>query len=480
MLFNSGAFLLFMVAVWLVYWTLAARSARHQNVVLLAASLVFYGLSDLRFLLLLLASALMNYALGLHISGLPEGKGRSRWFWIGVILNLGSLVYFKYFNFFVSGVAQVLVLFGIDLEPGALVVLLPLGISIYTFQMLGYLIDVQRAETVPCRDPLHFLTYVFYFPKMLAGPIERAQRFLPQLAVSRTLDPQLMSDGMRQVLWGLVAKVVIADDLGEYVDQVFDHYTEHGRITILFGILLYLVQIYCDFSGYSNIALGVSKLLGVRLMVNFSYPLFATNIGDFWRRWHISLTTWMMDHVFTPLSFLLRDKGKIGLVISIWVTFLAVGIWHGANWTYVLFGVMQSLYFTPLVRSQVIYTGSAYSLTTRMPSFGQAWRMLLMFVLMALTFGLLRAHSLEHAAGIASCILHPFDPSALTQWVPARMIIPVLLLFIVEWLQRTKEYGFQLDTTKWPLVPRFVLYLVLVQLVIWKSGEDTDFIYFKF
>lgn len=479
MLFNSGAFLVFMLTVWVVYWTIAARSANFQNIVLLAASLVFYGLSDLRFLVLLLVSALVNYGLGLRISAMPEGKGRSRWFWIGVVLNLGTLIYFKYFNFFLAGVVQLLNSFGLELEPGTLVVLLPLGISFYTFQMLGYLIDVQHEETGPCRDPLHFLTYVFYFPKMLAGPIERAQRFLPQIAVTRVLDPQLMGDGMRQVLWGLFAKVVIADDLSEHVNAVFDNHTEHGSITLLFGVMLYLIQIYCDFSGYSNIALGVSKLLGIRLMLNFAYPLFGTNISDFWRKWHISLTTWMIDYVFTPLSFILRDKGKAGLVVSISVTFLAVGIWHGANWTYVLFGVLQSVYFIPLALSQGINKASGYSLTSTFPTFGQAWRIISMFVLMSLTFGLLRATSLDHAAAIASGILHS-PHTAVTKWIPLSIMVPIIVLVLVEWMQRSKEHAFQLDLTKWPALVRYAAYLVIVELVLWKSGKEADFIYFQF
>jgi len=479
MLFNSGAFLLFMLIVWVVHWTVAARSARLQNVVLLVASAVFYGMADIRFLVLLTFSALVNYALGSRIAGLPEGTARSRWFWLGVTLNLGTLIYFKYFNFFLTGVVQLLGSFGLELEPGTLVVLLPLGISFYTFQMLGYLIDIQHEETEPCKDPVDFLTYVLYFPKMLAGPIERAQRFLPQIAVTRVLDPQLIGDGMRQILWGLFAKVVIADDLNEYVNNVFDNYTEHGSITLLFGVMLYLIQIYCDFSGYSNIALGVSKLLGIRLMLNFAYPLFGTNISDFWRKWHISLTTWMIDYVFTPLSFLLRDKGKLGLVISISVTFLAVGIWHGANWTYVLFGVLQSIYFIPLALSQGINKASAYSLTSRLPTFGQTWRMLFMFVLMSLTFGLLRAPSLAHAAAMASGIFTS-PQIAVTRWVPAMIMVPILVLILVEWMQRSKDHALQLDRAKWPAWSRYTIYLVIAELVLWKSGKEADFIYFQF
>lgn len=479
MLFNSGAFLAFMLAVWVVHWWVVPRSARWQNVVLLFAGLVFYGLSDLRFLLLLAGSALFNHALALRLTRLSEGRTRTLLFRLGIVLNLGLLIYFKYLGFFMEGVHDLLLAVGLAPHLWTLELALPLGISFYTFQMVGYLIDVQNEEIEPCTDRLHFLTYVFHFPKMLAGPIERAQHFLPQIAEVRRPDAELMSDGLRQVLWGLFAKVVIADTLAGHIDTVFAAPEDHGRLTLIGAVSLYIVQLYCDFSGYSNMALGLSKLLGVRLRINFAYPLFNLNIGDFWRKWHVSLTSWMLDLVFTPLSFVLRDLGKRGLVIAISVTFLAVGIWHGANWTFVVFGVLQSVYFMPLVLGQGIQRAKSLPTDTLLPKPTHAVRMLLMFVLLSLTFALLRADSLAHMGLIYSNIFINGLPWS-TLVLPNDLLLCIAGLFLVEWLQRDKEHALQWKRERVPMLARYAVYLLLAQLVIWKNGATNDFIYFQF
>ncbi len=484
MLFNSGEFLIFLTVVWVLHWWIVPRSERWQNALLLAASLVFYALSDLQFLALLLASSLINHALALHLVRLPEGRARSTWFWLGVSFNLGLLIYFKYANFFVEAMAQMFASMGLASGGFVLAVLLPLGISFYTFQMLGYLINVQHEEIDPCKNRLNFLTYVFFFPKILAGPIERAQHFLPQIEVPRVLDPELISDGLRQILWGLFAKVVIADELGPYIDTVFGAPDAHGSGTILGAVMLYIVQIYCDFSGYSNIALGVAKLFGIRLVINFAYPLFAVDISDFWRKWHVSLTSWMIDHVFTPLSFILRDMGKRGLVIAISVTFFCVGIWHGANWTYVVFGILQSIYFIPLAVGAGIGRASVNSSTALLPAPGRALRMLGMFVLMSFTFALLRAGSLGSMANIYQSMVINFPLNSGKQWstmpLARDLILYIIVLLCVEWIQRGKEHGLVWERLRVPKLVRFAVYLVIAQLVIWKSGMGNNFIYFQF
>ena len=479
MLFNSGGFLAFMLTVWVAYWWLVPRTARWQNSVLLLAGLFFYGLSDLRFLIMLAGSALINHALALRLTRLPEGRTRTALFRLGIALNLGLLIYFKYLGFFMDGVHDLLLAIGLAPHIWTLQLALPLGISFYTFQMIGYLIDVQNEEIEPCTDRSDFLTYVFHFPKMLAGPIERAQHFLPQITEARRPDAELMSDGLRQVLWGLFAKVVIADALADHINTVFDAPETHGRLTLIGAVSLYIVQLYCDFSGYSNMALGLSKLLGIRLRINFAYPLFNLNIGEFWRRWHVSLTSWMLDYVFTPLSFVLRDLGKRGLVIAISVTFLAVGIWHGANWTFVVFGILQSLYFMPLVLGQGINRSPSLPTDTLLPSPAQAVRILLMFVLLSMTFALLRADSLHHMGRIYGNILINDLPWS-TLKLPNDLLLCIVGLFLVEWSQRSKEHALQWSRERIPILARYAIYLLLTQLVIWKNGAANDFIYFQF
>lgn len=476
MLFNSAGFFLFMLAVWIVHWTVGGRSALRQNLVLLAASAVFYGLVDMGGLVMLLVGALINWAIALRIASLPEGPERSRWFWAGITLDLGLLVWFKYAGFLVEGLADLLSRLG--LGTGTLEILLPLGISFYTFQMLGYLMDVHHEEIEPCRDGLHFVTYVLFFPKMLAGPIERAQHFLPQITDPRAPDPELMTDGLRQILWGLFAKAVIADNLAVFVDQVFDHHSTHGQGTLLLGTMGYLVQLYGDFSGYSNIALGVSKMLGIRMIGNFAYPLFGTSVGDFWRRWHISLSSWMMDYVFTPLSFLLRDRGGAGLVISISVTFLAVGLWHGASWNYVVFGVLQSIYFIPVALRQRITQASAPGNVSLLPGWGHSWRMGLLFLLMSLTFSLLRATTLEQTAGILKGMLTS-SRVFITEPLPIHIGMLVLGLLVVEWMQRGRDHG--LEVARLPAWARRSAYSAVV-LAIFFFGRfaQEEYIYIQF
>ena len=478
MLFNSVPFLLFFVAVFALYWSLG-RSARMQNVLLLLAGSFFYGWADPRFLFLLLASAAVNYALGIAIER-HRDRPAGRWLlWLGVALNLGVLAYFKYADFFLAGFVDVVNVLGGDMSHRTLGILLPVGISFFTFQTLGYLIDVHNEEMDASRDPLAFFTYVFYFPKLLAGPIERAQKFLPQVATKRIFDPVLAVDGCRQILWGLFAKVVIADNCTASIDLIFEHSGTETGSTLLLGAFLHIVQMYCDFSGYSNIALGVSKLLGIRLMVNFSTPFFATNISDFWKRWHISLTTWMMEHVFTPLTFVLRQYGRLGLVISITITFLAVGIWHGGTWNFVLFGTLQSLYFIPLALSKGVDRSSTFPADSKVPSLRQVLQMAGIFTLMMFTFILLRAESVPQAGSIVAKIL---SPSLFMKMgvLPKGLLLTIAGFMLVEWLHRGRQHGFDLSGARWPRPLRLAAYYVLVGMVLWNGGTENQFIYFQF
>lgn len=480
MQFNSFGFALFATLAFSGHWALARYGAKVQNIVLLASSALFCGLADIRSLALLLFSGIANHALAGGTGRAKREGTRRLLLWAGIALDLGLLGYFKYFGFFLSGFTDLLQACGLGVEHRTLDIILPLGISFYTFRMLGYLIAVHDGTTAPCKDPLAFLAYVLYFPILLAGPVERAERFLPQVLAQRVFETRMVVDGLRRILWGLVAKTVVADNAGEYVDLIFADPAAGSASTLLVGAFLYFIQIYCDFSGYSNIAIGVSALFGIRLMNNFATPFFATDVGDFWRRWHVSLTTWMIDHLFTPISFLLRDHGRLGLMAAITITFMAVGIWHGANWTFVVFGLLQSLYFLPQALDRSVSRGTL-SMTGATPlTMGVAFRMVRTFLMMMFSFVLLRAADLDQAVTYLLGILHPsmLHPPRV---FPTTVVASALLLLGVEWLQRGKAHA--LDLTDRPLsVPvRWVVYLVCLFSVLLMSHTGTfRFIYFQY
>ncbi|MFZ1332098.1 MAG: MBOAT family O-acyltransferase, partial [Flavobacteriales bacterium] len=439
MIFFSFEFLAFFAVVLVFYWTIAKRSAGFQNIILLAAGLLFYAWLDLRFLGLLVISATANFGVALAIDRAERDPVRLFWFWIGVILNIGALGFFKYFGFFYDSIVDLLGHMGFSAHHLVLQIALPLGISFYTFQMLGYLLDVNNGVQKATNKPLPFFAYVFHFPKILAGPVERARVFLPRLDKTRSITNAQISDALRQILWGLFAKIVIADNCSVLVDQVHTNIGGSNGSTLLLGSLVYMIQLYGDFSGYSNIAIGLSKLLGLPLQINFRAPIFATDVGDFWRRWHISLTSWMMDHVFTPLNFILRSHGRTGLAISIFVTFLAVGIWHGANWTFILFGTLQGLFFIPLViRGNVI--SSADSVKGNRVHVKRAFSVISTFLLMSLSFVLMRAVDLSAAYTYWRGIVSPSLFNAPEMILNATPFL-VLFYLMIEWMGKEQEFA---------------------------------------
>jgi len=477
MLFNSIEFLVFFVFVFTLYWSVG-RSARAQNIVLLAASLIFYGWADLRFMGLLLMSAGMNYVIGTRLVDARRERIRSLVFWFGIVVNLGILISFKYFNFFYESFVDIAHAMGSTTAYDTLQILLPLGVSFFTFQTVGYLIDVRNDAMAPSRDPLAFFTYIFFFPKMLAGPIERAQTFLPQVAVLRVFDRTQAMDGCRRILWGLFAKMVVADNCSRIVGPIFVQYEEMSGTTLLLGAFLHFIQLYSDFSGYSNIALGVSQLLGIRLMRNFAMPQFATNIADFWRRWHISLSTWMMDYLYTPLSFMFRDKGKAGAVTAVFIAFITVGIWHGANWTFVLFGFLQSVYFVPMVLRTDIMRVPKDDGTSVL----DLLRMTGIFMLMMFSFVLLPSNTVGQAVHIWSKILSPslLDGIGDTLRDPKVLLAAIAFFMLVEWVGRRDEHAIAKIGLRWPKPVRLVSYWAVGLSIFLLAHRSQDFIYFQF
>lgn len=483
MVFNSIGFAFFLVIVFLLYWIVFSRTAKSQNTVLLSASLIFYGWVDWRLLGIILFNACFNYFIGLGIFGAKSEKWKYRLFLLGIVINISVLGFFKYFNFFFESFLNIFNFFGANMIYNPLHIILPLGISFFTFQTLGYIIDVYNEKIKPSQDILVFTTYVTYFPKLLAGPIERAQRFLPQIEIKRRFDYPLAADGMRQILWGLFKKVVIADGCATIVNPIFENYQSYSGSTLLLGLFLYMFQIYSDFSGYSDIAIGVSKLLGIRLMKNFASPFFSTSISDFWKRWHISLTSWMMDYVFTPLSFTLRRFKKTGLIISIIATFMIVGLWHGANWTFIFYGLMNGLFFIPIVFKGTINKSSTFADGRTSTSLSDIMYMFGMFFLLMFNTTFFRLDTISHAFDFLgrlfslSLFSMPILRSRLDLLI---LLIPILLLLIAEWGSRGQEHAFANLDSKYPISVRWIFYYVIVLTVVVSSGNEQQFIYFQF
>jgi len=480
--FNSFNFVIFLIPVLVLYWSFFKKSSVLQNSLLLASSVIFYGLADLRFLFLLVASILINYGLGLKINkSAANEKTQKRYWYLGLIFNIGLLVYFKYTHFFIEGFVELLHTLGVGASYNSLTILLPLGISFFTFQSLGYLIDVYNEEVKPSSNLLEFSLFISYFPKILSGPIERASNLLPQIKNKRTFSYEVFVDGLRQILWGLFAKVVIAENCAIMADPIFNDYENKSGLLLLIGAFYYAIQLYADFSGYSNMAIGISKLFGIQLMRNFSTPFFSTNISDFWRKWHISLTTWMMDYVFTPLSFTVRNYHKKGLVIAIITTFVLVGFWHGAHWTFGLYGLLHGLYFIPLVYSGVINSSQKLTEGTRLPSLKVLLKMVALFVLIMLTDVFFRVPTvldgIHYFRGMGSKSLFDFQ-SVFVSNTSILILVLVVIFMGVEWLNKEKTHDF--DIKNLHLLLRWLCYIGLFVMLILFGRSSETFIYFQF
>ncbi|MEZ4811225.1 MAG: MBOAT family O-acyltransferase [Allomuricauda sp.] len=347
MLFNSLDYFIFLPVVFTVFWLLGRGRSKIQNGILLIASYVFYGWWDYRFLSLIILSTLVDYVVGKAIHATSEQKIKTRWLWVSIVFNIGLLGFFKYFDFFVDSFVNAFSFAGVTIENvWTLNIILPVGISFYTFQTLSYSLDVYRGKLRPTDDLLAFATYVGFFPQLVAGPIERASNLLPQIEGVKRFKYEQAVEGLKLMLWGFFKKVAIADTLALMVDDIFANYATYPSTTLILGTIFFGFQIYCDFSGYSDIAIGTAKLFGVELMSNFKFPYFSRSIAEFWRRWHISLSTWFRDYLYIPMG---GSRASRPLAIrNIFVIFLVSGFWHGANWTFVVWGLYHALLFLPL------------------------------------------------------------------------------------------------------------------------------------
>jgi alginate O-acetyltransferase complex protein AlgI len=476
-IFNSFEFLLFFAVVIALYWGPLRKSVRWQNAMLIAVSYLFYGWWDWRFLGLLVFSSIFDFFLALAVARTESPRGRQALLLTSMVSSLGILGFFKYYNFFADSFARMLESLGMHADVFTLQVILPVGISFYTFQTMSYTLDVYSRRMAAERDPIAFLAYVAFFPQLVAGPIERAIDLLPQFQQPRTVNWPEIQDGCRMALWGLFKKMVIADTLAPHVDYIFRNSSELDGVTLFLGAFLFAVQIYGDFSGYTDVAIGISKLMGFQLSRNFAYPYLSRNIAEFWRRWHMTLSAWFRDYLYIPLGG--SRAGKARTIFNILVTFTLCGLWHGANWTFVVWGFLNGLMFVPLillnrhqVDKQIVASDRAW------PTWSEAAAILgtQSFVLISWVF--FRAESVSQAGMyLARCVTHPYLALDYSRYETSLILCAALL--VMEWFQRTKAFG--LDLRGWPLLVRYAVYAGLIEMMIeLGSKEHVPFIYFQF
>ncbi len=472
MLFNSLPFAVFLPIVFAVYWALR-NSLRSQNIMLLTASYIFYGWWDARFLSLIVASTVVDYLLGQYLAAATNALKRKLLLTASMIFNLGLLGVFKYYNFFMENFMEIANSVGLHTNPVLLKIALPVGISFYTFQTMSYTIDIYRKQLEPTKDFIAFAAFVGYFPQLVAGPIERASNLLPQMSKRRYFDYQKAVDGMRQALWGFFKKVVIADAVAPLVDQAFGDPSGFSAIALITGALLFSIQIYCDFSGYSDIAIGISKIFGIDLMQNFRTPYFSRDIAEFWRRWHISLSTWFRDYLYIPLG---GSRGSTALKVrNTFAIFIVSGFWHGANWTFIIWGLINALLFLPLLLAK----RNRSNLND--PEISDLHRILLTFSITTIAWIFFRADSLSHAIDYLQNIVIWNSGKSLS--IKPTLVVYIALLFLGDWIGRKHDFSLNILTegilSKSPLM-RLTLYLSLAYLILLYIGGQQNFIYFQF
>lgn len=482
MIFNSLTFLLFFVAVFLIYWFPLKNTTRGQNIFLLLASYFFYGYADWKMLPLLIAATLIFYYLGRAIAG---AKSEKQGYWLtfaGVALGVGTLLYFKYFNFFIESFASLFNAVGLHANLHTFNIIMPLGISFFTFRLLSYIIDIYRGKGQPTDDIIAFGTYVAFFPCILSGPIDRPA-FIKQLQAKREFSYDQAVDGCRQILWGLFKKIVVADNCAIYVDQVWGDIPHQSGSTLVLAAILYSFQMYADFSGYSDMTIGLGKLIGFNITKNFNYPFFAVNVADYWRRWHMSLTSWLTDYVFMPLNIKFRDWGNFGMILAIIINMVVVGMWHGANWTFAVFGLYHGLLFVPLILSGAFFKKAKIQTNKLgLPVLKDFGRMVLTFTLVTIGLMIFRADNVpqvwEYMCGICDKSLLS-TPWLMTQIYYIPQFLFILLMFAAEWIQRKQEYALAIDAIQSKTL-RYSIYSLIVILLMWVGGQAETFIYFQF
>jgi D-alanyl-lipoteichoic acid acyltransferase DltB (MBOAT superfamily) len=478
MLFNSIDFAIFLPIVFILYWFVTYKNLKLQNLLIVISSYIFYGWWDWRFLSLILFSTILDYSIGISLSKQVNQNKRKMLLWISILMNLGFLGFFKYYNFFLANFMTAFSFFGTEINANSLNIILPVGISFYTFQTLSYTIDVYKRQLETTKDFIAFSAFVSFFPQLVAGPIERATNLLPQFYKKRIFDNCKSVDGSYLIIWGLFKKIVIADSCAIYSNEIFSKYESMNSFSLLVGAIYFSFQIYGDFSGYSDIAIGTSKIFGIDLKRNFAFPYFSRDIAEFWRRWHISLSTWFRDYIYIPLGG--SKVSKLQSFRNIFIIFLVSGFWHGANWTFIIWGLLNALYFIPLFLTNrnrnnldTVSKGKIF------PSFYELISMTTTFFLVIIAWIFFRADTVSIAINyIKKLFSFNFENGlqylSIERYAPELMIL-ILYFVIVEWNTRENEHPF---FGKWL---NFKLILTLIGMItLGNYSNITDFIYFQF
>ncbi|MFY0689959.1 MAG: MBOAT family protein [Cyclobacteriaceae bacterium] len=480
MLFNSLDFAIFLPIVFILYWFATNRNLKLQSFLIVIASYIFYGWWDWRFLSLIVFSTLVDYSIGLRLAKEDNQLKRKFLLWTSIGVNLGFLGFFKYYNFFLDNFISAFSFFGMKINANSLNIILPVGISFYTFQTLSYTIDVYKRKLEPTKDIVAFSAFVSFFPQLVAGPIERATNLLPQFYKKRQFDYSRAVDGMRQILWGLFKKIVIADNCAQYANEIFNNSADYGGSTLVLGALFFTFQIYGDFSGYSDIAIGTSRLFGFNLMQNFAFPYFSRDIAEFWRKWHISLSSWFRDYLYIPLG---GSRGSTWLTVrNTFIIFIVSGFWHGANWTFIVWGTLNALYILPSILTKTNRKNlDTVAKNKYIPSIKDFLSITLTFGLTVLAWVFFRAENISHAF---SFIRSTFSNSLFTvpEICPIETIVLIIVFMIIEWIGRNNQFALQnISTIKNPLI-RWLSYIAVVLTIYFfgKFSSSIEFIYFQF
>lgn len=476
MLFNNIEFAYFFTIVYLLYWFVFNKNLKQQNLFLLVASFFFFGCFDWRFLFLLMFSILLDFFVAEKIDQSQNHK--KKWLWLSIAVNLCFLGFFKYFNFFIDNVSKASSQLGFGHLNWSLKIILPVGISFYTFHGLSYVIDVYKGRIKPIKSLTDYSLFVSFFPLLVAGPIERAGHLLPQLQTKRIFNYSNSVDGLRQILWGLVKKIVIADSCAPYVNQIFENPSEYSGSSLVIGAILFSFQIYGDFSGYSDIALGTARMLGIELLKNFSYPYFSRDIAEFWRRWHISLSSWFRDYVYIPLGGSRGSKWEN--IRNVFIIFLLSGFWHGANWTFLFYGFLNALFFIPLLLSHTnrshLEIASARDWKSAIILFFQ-----ISSTFMTVTFA--RIFFRSESIGFAfNYIRKIFSKSLLSfpEIFPKTVISYIFLFCVIEWVGRNNNFAIEQLGMNWKKPYRISFYYIITIIILCYYSSNFQFIYFQF
>ncbi len=481
MIFNSIDFALFLPIVFIIYWSSYRKSLKIQNFILVVSSYIFYGWWDWRFLILIFFSTLLDYTIGIAIQNQTNDRKRKLLLWTSIIVNLGLLVFFKYCNFFIDNFVSAFSFFGQDLNINSLNIILPVGISFYTFQTLSYTIDVYQRKLNATKDILAFTAFVTFFPQLVAGPIERATNLLPQFYTKRVFDYSKAVNGLKQILWGLFKKLVIADNCATIANEIFNNSTDYGGSALFLGAIFFAFQIYGDFSGYSDIAIGTSRLFGYDLMRNFNSPYFSRDIAEFWRKWHISLSTWFRDYVYIPLGG--SSGNKWNKIRNTFIIFIVSGFWHGANWTFIIWGLLNALFFLPLLLTNKNRNNmETVALGKIIPSISEILKILFTFGLTVLAWIFFRADNLNHAFQFIKDIFTDFDSYlSISVYMKYKTTLILIGIFIgLEWLGREGQFAIENIGMNWKRPIRFIFYYILILFIFMLGGNNQDFIYFQF